>query len=96
MAPGRSSRPSGRSGEARRSAPSERLPCGRSTFATSRHIHSAACVHLQAAGALVHENADGTSAAVHSSAEAYLAEFREKVGKGALTYEDGWVEVMTK
>ena len=44
----------------------------------------------------MHENADGTSAAVHSSAEAYLAEFREKVGKGALTYEDGWVEVMTK
>ena len=34
-----------------------------------------------------------TTAAVHGAAEAYLAEFREKVGKGELTYEDGWVEV---
>lgn len=48
---------------------------------------------LQATGALVHENEDGTTAAVHGAAEAYLAEFREKVGKGELTYEDGWVEV---
>lgn len=44
----------------------------------------------------MHENEDGTTAAVHSSAEAYLAEFRDKVGRGALTYEDGWVEVMAK
>ena len=48
---------------------------------------------LQATGALVHENADGTTAPVHGAAEAYLAEFRDKVGKGELTYEDGWVEV---
>ena len=41
----------------------------------------------------MHENEDGTTAAVHGAAEAYLAEFREKVGKGELTYEDGWVEV---
>ena len=39
------------------------------------------------------KNEDGTTAAVHGAAEAYLAEFREKVGKGELTYEDGWVEV---
>lgn len=49
-----------------------------------------------ATGALVHQNSDGTSAAVHGAAELYLAEFRDKVGKGALTYEDGWVEVMGK
>jgi hypothetical protein len=48
---------------------------------------------LQATGALVHLNEDSTTAAVHGAAEAYLAEFREKVGKGELTYEDGWVEV---
>ena len=30
---------------------------------------------------------------VHGAAEAYLAEFRDKMGKGELTYEDGWVEV---
>ena len=54
------------------------------------------CTPTQATGALVHENADGTTTAVHASAEAYLAEFRNKVGKGQLTYEDGWVEVMAK
>ena len=48
---------------------------------------------MQATGALVHENADGTTAPVHGAAEAYLAEFRDKVGKGELTYEDDWVEV---
>ena len=48
---------------------------------------------VQATGALVHENADGTTAPVHGAAEAYLAEFRDKVGKGELTYEHGWVEV---
>ena len=58
-----------------------------------RHAsHTERCC-LQATGALVHENEDGTTAAVHGAAEAYLAEFREKVGKGELTYEDGWVEV---
>ena len=34
---------------------------------------------LQATGALVHQNSDGTSAAVHGAAELYLAEFRDKV-----------------
>ena len=71
--------------------PSESLPCSLTTLRPNgRHILRRG---LQATGALVHENEDGTTAAVHGAAEAYLAEFREKVGKGELTYEDGWVEV---
>ena len=90
LAPGRSQRASKEA--VARPPPSESLPCGRRHPSPKRPPHSVPC-RLQATGALVHENEDGTTAAVHGAAEAYLAEFREKVGKGELTYEDGWVEV---
>ena len=93
MAPGRSQRASKEA--VARPPPSESLPCGRRHPSPKRPPPSegSAPCRLQATGALVHENEDGTTAAVHGAAEAYLAEFREKVGKGELTYEDGWVEV---